>query len=165
MAVPWFNRAAKGVSRFAGGATCFCLALGSVLTWAVTGPIFHYSETWQMVINTGTTFITFLMVFLIQNSQNRDTEAIQIKLDELIRATEGAHNALLGLEDLEPEELARFRTSYTLHATRAKDPADLAVSSHGVEEVSLAGLPRRDGESTAVAEGGRAARADDAKRS
>jgi len=146
MAVRWFNRVAKKVSRFAGGATCFCLAFAAVLAWAVTGPFFHYSETWQMVINTGTTIITFLMVFLIQNSQNRDTEAIQIKLDELIRATEGAQNALLDLEDLDPEQLARFRKSYTRLASRAKDPADPEVSSHGVEEVKLAGLPKENGE-------------------
>ena len=146
MAVKWFNRVAKRVSRATGGATCFCLALGSVIVWAVTGPMFDYSENWQMIINTGTTIITFLMVFLIQNSQNRDTEAIQIKLDELIRATEGAQNALLDLEDLGPEDLERFRKGYTRLATRAKDPADSTVSSHGVEEVKLAGLPRENGE-------------------
>jgi len=96
---------------------------------------------WQLIINTGTTIITFLMVFLIQNAQNRDTEAIQIKLDELIRATEGAQNALLNLEELDPEQLAAFRRSYTELAQRAKDPKDSAVTPAGVATVRLEGLP------------------------
>ena len=141
MASHAFNALAKGVSRFTGGAACFTLALGSVVVWALTGPMFHFSEMWQMVINTGTTIVTFLMVFLIQNAQNRDTEAIQIKLDELIRVTEGAQNSLLNLEELDPEELAAFRSSYTKLAHRAKDPHDHAVSAAGIAEVSLDGLP------------------------
>jgi low affinity Fe/Cu permease len=91
-----------------------------VLAWVVTGPIFHFSDTWQLVINTATTVVTFLMVFLIQNTQNRDTEAIQIKLDELIRATKGAHNALLDLEELEEETLDQFRTRYEALALKAR---------------------------------------------
>jgi len=91
-----------------------------VLAWVVTGPIFHFSDTWQLVINTATTVVTFLMVFLIQNTQNRDTEAIQIKLDELIRATKGAHNALLDLEELEEETLDKFRTRYEALALKAR---------------------------------------------
>jgi len=87
----------------------FGLAVAVILLWALTGPLFRFSDTWQLVINTGTTIVTFLMVFLIQNTQNRDGEAIQVKLDELIRAIEGAHNALLALEDLEEQDLDRIR--------------------------------------------------------
>jgi low affinity Fe/Cu permease len=91
-----------------------------ILTWIVTGPIFSFSDTWQLVINTGTTIVTFLMVFLIQNTQNRDTVAIQLKLDELIRATRGAHNALLDLEELDENLLDEFRARYELLAQMAR---------------------------------------------
>src|SRR5438093_8851776 len=89
--------------------------------WAVTGPLFGFSDTWQLAINTSTTIITFLMVFLIQNTQNRDTAALQIKIDELIRATEGAHNALLDLEELDDDILYRLRTRYERFATQARE--------------------------------------------
>ncbi len=108
----WFTRAAKGASRASGRPITFMIAVAIILVWAITGPIFHFSDTWQLVINTGTTIITFLMVFLIQNTQNRDTEAIQIKLDELIRAVESAHNALLDLEELDDDELDGIRKDY-----------------------------------------------------
>jgi low affinity Fe/Cu permease len=98
----------------------FALAVAVILVWCVTGPLFHYSDTWQLVINTGTTVITFLMVFLIQSTQNRDAEAVQIKLDELLRATAGAHNALLDLEELEQQELDQIRANYKQLATRAR---------------------------------------------
>ena len=115
-----YSRLAKAASRFCGRPRVFALAVGVVLVWAISGPNFGFSNTWQLVINTGTTIITFLMVFLIQNTQNRDTEAIQIKLDELIRATRGAHNALLDLEELEEDTLHAFRSRYQELAAAAR---------------------------------------------
>src|SRR4030042_7208750 len=108
----WYSRFAKAAAHFCARPRVFILAVGIIAAWIVTGPIFGFSDTWQLVINTGTTIVTFLMVFLIQNTQNRDTEAIQVKLDELIRATNGAHNALLDLEELDEETLNAFRTKY-----------------------------------------------------
>ena len=116
----WFTRLSRGTSRLVGRPPSFALAVAVVLTWLVTGPIFHYSDTWQLVINTGTTIITFLMVFLIQSTQNRDAEAVQVKLDELLRATTGAHNALLDLEELEEQELDQIRASYSRLAKLAR---------------------------------------------
>ena len=107
-----FSRLAKAASRFTGRPLCFGLALLVVAAWAITGPLFKFSDTWQLVINTGTTIVTFLMVFLIQNTQNRDTEAMHLKLDELIRATRGAHNRLMDLEEREEDELDELREQY-----------------------------------------------------
>ena len=115
-----FNRLAQATARFTGNPISFCLATAIVVAWAVTGPLFGFSETWQLVINTGTTIVTFLMVFLIQNTQNRDTEAMQIKLDELIFVTELANNELLDLEELEEKELDRLRLRYEEMARNAK---------------------------------------------
>lgn len=117
----WFGRFAKGTSRAAGRPAAFMLAMGIVLLWAATGPLFGYSDTWQLVINTGTTVVTFLMVFLIQATQNRDAEALQVKLDELIRATEGAHNALLDLEDIDEDQMDRIRDRYAKLAADARE--------------------------------------------
>ena len=119
--VSWFTHAARWASRTAGRPSTFMIALGVILIWALTGPIFHFSDTWQLVINTSTTIITFLMVFLIQNTQNRDTEALQIKLDELIRSLESAHNALLDLEELDDEELDLIREDYLKLAKAARE--------------------------------------------
>src|SRR5947209_5989016 len=116
----WFSRFAKWTASKLGHPLAFFIAVLIIVVWAIAGPIFHFSDTWQLVINTGTTIITFLMVFLIQNTQNRDTEAMQIKLDELIRATQGAHNALLNLEHLDDEELARYRKHYAALARLAR---------------------------------------------
>ena len=116
----WFTRAAKWASHASGRPTTFIIALAIIVIWAVTGPIFHFSDTWQLVINTSTTIITFLMVFLIQNTQNRDTEALQIKLDELIRAMEGAQNVVLDLEELDDKELEEFRKDYLKLAEAAR---------------------------------------------
>jgi low affinity Fe/Cu permease len=116
----WYSRFAKDAARLCGRPRTFVIALGVIALWAVTGPLFGFSDTWQLVINTGTTIVTFLMVFLIQNTQNRDTEAIQVKLDELIRATKGAHNALLDLEELTDDEVDLFRKKYQALAEAAR---------------------------------------------
>lgn len=115
-----FTRFAKTVSRIAGRPTTFMIAVMVIILWALTGPIFDYSDTWQLVINTSTTIITFLMVFLIQNTQNRDTEALQIKLDELIRAIDQAQNALLDLEEMDDDELDMIRADYEKLAEKAR---------------------------------------------
>ncbi|AKC68916.1 low affinity iron permease family protein [Pandoraea oxalativorans] len=116
----WFSKFSSYLSTLTGRPPTFVLAVALVLLWAVTGPLFDYSDTWQLVINTSTTIVTFLMVFLIQNTQNRDTAAMHIKLDELIRAMEGAHNALLDLEELDEKELTRFRSRYEALANEAR---------------------------------------------
>jgi low affinity Fe/Cu permease len=120
MSGKWFSKFSSYLSTMAGRPATFVLAVVLVVAWAITGPLFHYSDTWQLVINTSTTIVTFLMVFLIQNTQNRDTAAMQIKLDELIRALEGAHNALLDLEELEEKDLTRFRKHYERLAEEAR---------------------------------------------
>ncbi|MEP9368919.1 low affinity iron permease family protein [Xanthobacter sp. VNH20] len=118
---PFFTRLAQEVSRYAGKPATFVCAVGIILVWGATGPLFHYNDTWQLIINTSTTIVTFLMVFLIQNSQNRDTAALQIKLDELIARTEGPRNALLDLEDLDEATLEKLRMEYALLADRARE--------------------------------------------
>ena len=115
-----FSHIARRIAVLSGRSAVFMLALATVALWAATGPLFGFSDTWQLVINTGTTIITFLMVFLIQNTQNRDTEAIQLKLDELIRATQGAHNALLDLEHIDDERFEQYRRSYRRLAAEAR---------------------------------------------
>ena len=115
-----FANFARGLSTICGRPAAFALALGAVLAWAASGPLFGFSDTWQLVINTSTTIVTFLMVFLIQNTQNRDTAAMQIKLDELIRATKGAHNAILDLEHLEEAELIDYLRRYEELAAAAR---------------------------------------------
>ncbi|WP_066483775.1 MULTISPECIES: low affinity iron permease family protein [unclassified Sphingomonas] len=105
-----FERVAQGVASWAGRPAAFVLALATILVWIVSGPVFGWSDTWQLVINTGTTIVTFLMVFLIQNAQNRDASAIQAKLDELIRATQAARNEFIGIEHLTQRELEALRS-------------------------------------------------------
>ena len=130
----WYAGFAKSAARFCGKPRVFTLAVAVIIVWLVTGPLFGFSDTWQLVINTGTTIITFLMVFLIQNTQNRDTEAIQVKLDELIRATKGAHNALLDLEELEEEQLDGFRSKYQALATAARREMGEGADDTGTPE-------------------------------
>ena len=131
----WFTRSAKWTARQTGRPATFVVAVAIILVWALTGPLFGFSDTWQLVINTGTTIVTFLMVFLIQNTQNRDSEAIQVKLDELIRAVGGAHNALLDLEELEEKDLDRIRTNYVTLAKRARADLELGKLDTDVPEV------------------------------
>jgi low affinity Fe/Cu permease len=116
-----FSRFAKWTARATGRPVTFALAAGVIVVWAVTGPLFGFSDTWQLVINTGTTIITFLMVFLIQSTQNRDAEAVQVKLDEIIRAIGNAKNEVLDLEELEEADLDEIRKTYTEMAEKARE--------------------------------------------
>ena len=133
-----FTVFARHTAHVAGRPVTFALASLVIALWALTGPIFHFSDTWQLVINTGTTIVTFLMVFLIQNTQNRDSEAMHVKMDELIRAIEGAHNALLDLEELGDKQLDEVRERYRKLASEAR--ASLAAGGRdiGCAEVELA---------------------------
>lgn len=131
----FFYRFARGVERQTGKPGAFVLALGTVILWAVTGPMFHFSDTWQLVINTGTTIVTFLMVFLIQNAQNRDTQALQLKLDELIRATEAARNGLINLEEQSEKELNRVKSGFEKIAAKTADCLDGEIDRKVDEKV------------------------------
>jgi low affinity Fe/Cu permease len=117
----YFTRFAKWAAWATGQPLTFVLAVAVIVVWAVLGPVFAYSDTWQLIINTSTTIVTFLMVFLIQNTQNRDSAAVQIKLDELIRTIEGAHNSLLDLEEMEEADLERMRKEYEELARVARE--------------------------------------------
>ena len=128
-----FESLSEAVTRWAGGTSAFGLALGVIVVWGILGPIFHYSDTWQLVINTGTTIVTFLMVFLIQRSQNKDATALHLKLNEIVAAMEGASNRLIDVEELTERELAALRRHYHELTTLAKAETDL-TKSHSVEE-------------------------------
>jgi low affinity Fe/Cu permease len=132
----WFSRFAKAIARASGKPVAFTGAVALIVGWALSGPLFGWSNTWQLFINTGTTVVTFLMVFLIQSTQNRDTEALQVKLDELIRAMKGAHLALLDLEELEEEELDKIRASYLELAEKARADLRRGKRDTGVADVS-----------------------------
>ena len=116
----WFTEFSKWIAEQAGHPISFSLALLTIIIWGASGPLFGYSDTWQLVINTGTTIVTFLMVFLIQKTQNRDTETIHLKLDELIRVTEGARNMMLDLEHMDDESLKRLRDIYERLGSQAR---------------------------------------------
>ena len=130
-----FQRFARASARAAGHPAAFGIAAACIVLWLAMGPVFHFSDTWQLVINTATTIVTFLMVFLIQNTQNRDSDALQLKLDELIRATKTAHNALLEIEELSEEELATLRSRYGLLAEEARARTRGGQSDLGTPEI------------------------------
>ncbi|HET7480636.1 MAG TPA: low affinity iron permease family protein [Rubrobacteraceae bacterium] len=130
-----FIRFARWTSRATGHPVSFVAALMIIVAWAVTGPIFGFSDTWQLVINTSTTIVTFLMVFLIQNTQNRDSEAMQLKLDELIRAMNCAHNAMLDLEDLTEEDLNKIKRHYESLARKSREDLKRGLKDTGTIEV------------------------------
>ena len=127
------DRVAAAVTHWAGSSWGFGLAAGTVLVWAITGPLFRWSDTWQLVINTGTTIVTFLMVFLVQRTQNRDGLAIQLKLNELVAALHGASNRLIDVEDLTEAELKTLRAHYQRLVEMARDDEDM-TASHSVDE-------------------------------
>ena len=133
----WFDRFSKLSARTAGRSATFTIACMSILAWIATGPLFNYSDTWQLAINTATTIITFLMVFLIQHTQNIDSQAVQIKLDELIRATKGAHNALLDLEEMTEKQLDEIRMKYEVLAKGAKRKLRTEEDDLGSPDVGL----------------------------
>jgi low affinity Fe/Cu permease len=144
----WFTLFTKFTARESGRPSTFMLALAIIVVWALTGPVFHWSDTWQLIVNTGTTIITFLMVFLIQSTQNRDAIAVQVKLDELLRVTAGAHNVLMDLEELEEEKLERIRRVYERLAADARRGANAGRSDEGVPEIGdLAGKTEPDSDS------------------
>jgi low affinity Fe/Cu permease len=131
----WFERAAASITRATGSSAAFLIAVVVIILWGVTGPVFYYSDTWQLVINTGTTIITFLMVFIIQQSQNKDSLAIQLKLNELIACEERASNRLIDVEDLTQEELEVLKKFYVRLSELAEQEKDL-FSSHSVDEAT-----------------------------
>ena len=132
----FFDGASARLTHFTGTTAAFVTAVSIVLLWAVTGPLFDYSDTWQLVINTGTTVVTFLMVFLIQHTQNKDGLAVQLKLNELIAATRGASNRLVNIEQLDDEELATLRIFYEKLAAMSKVHHDL-LASHSIDEAQV----------------------------
>ncbi len=128
-----FERFASAATRFTGSVPAFAIALGVILAWVITGPLFHFSNTWQLVINTGTTIVTFLMVFLIQQTQNKDGLAVQLKLNELVAALEGASNRLISVEDLTGEDLRILQVHYQELSRRAREAVDIR-ESHSIDE-------------------------------
>jgi len=131
-----FERFAHAISRFAGSTSAFLIALGLIVLWLVLGPVFHYSSTWQLAVNTGTTVITFLMVFLIQRSQNKEALAVQLKLNEVVAALQGASNRLVNVEDLEEADLEVLHSHYRSLAEMAKREGDIR-QSHSLDEADV----------------------------
>jgi low affinity Fe/Cu permease len=129
----WLERGSTAIAAWTGSTSAFGIAAGIVILWGVLGPVFHYSDTWQLAINTGTTIVTFLMVFLIQRSQNKDSLAIQLKLNELVAAVEGASNRLIDVEDFSEEELRVLHKFYSRLATMAKKDEKIGTS-HSIDE-------------------------------
>ncbi|MCW2249199.1 low affinity Fe/Cu permease [Azospirillum fermentarium] len=142
----FFSRFARWVERQTGRPAAFALAFAVILVWAVTGPVFHFSDTWQLVINTGTTIVTFLMVFIIQNAQNRDTEAIHLKLDELIRVAATARNGMIDLEERSDEEMDAVKRDFDRLAESAAHSLEKTIDEkveQAVEEEVAQALTRR----------------------
>jgi len=131
----FFENLARAGTRFTGSTPAFIIAVGVILVWGVTGPVFHYSDTWQLVINTGTTIVTFLMVFLIQRSQNNDSRAVHLMLNEIVAALEGASSRLVNVEDLSEDELKVLHRYYQRIAELAKKDSSL-MQSHSIEEAA-----------------------------
>jgi low affinity Fe/Cu permease len=131
---PWFDKFSRWSAAWTGSTPAFLIAVGVILVWGVTGPIFGFSDTWQLVINTGTTIVTFLMVFLIQHAQNRDSLAIQLKLNELIAAVKGASNRLISVEEMTDEELQELRASFQKLAESAERDNRPGLK-HSLEEI------------------------------
>ncbi len=140
-----FTTFANHTARASGHHLTFTLAVLVVFTWAATGPVFGFSDTWQLVINTGTTIVTFLMVFLIQNTQNRDSTAMHLKLDEIIRALDGAQNTLLNLEDMEDKDLQRMQLRYKVLAQRAQDALERDDVEEAAEQIEKLAEPKQEG--------------------
>ena len=128
-----FSRLASWVSEKSGSSPAFAIALGTIVVWGISGPLFHFSDTWQLVINTGTTIVTFLMVFLIQRTQNKSSLAVQLKLNEIVAALEGASNRLISVEDISEEELAVLHRHYLRLADMARQESQI-TQSHSIEE-------------------------------
>jgi low affinity Fe/Cu permease len=131
-----FDAFSGRITRFSGSSAAFVVALGIIVVWAVTGPVFGFSDTWQLVINTGTTVVTFLMVFLIQHAQNKDSLALHLKINELLAATHGASNRLVSIEDLTDEELHTLRKFYEELSKRSRESVDL-LASHSIDEAQV----------------------------
>ena len=138
----WVERMSTTITRWTGSTSAFALACAVVLVWLVTGPIFGFSDTWQLVINTGTTIVTFLMVFLIQRAQNKDAMAIQLKLNELVASIDGASNRLIDVEDLSEEELVALHRFYAQLVRMARKDSTL-TASHSVEEAEARHVAKR----------------------
>jgi len=132
----FFDKMSNRITKATGSSTAFLIAAGVIILWALTGPIFHFSDTWQLVINTGTTIITFLMVFIIQQTQNKDTIALQIKLNELIASSQAASNRLVSAEDLTTEELEVLKKFYSRLSALAKKESDIHTS-HSLDEADI----------------------------
>jgi low affinity Fe/Cu permease len=131
-----FDKFASSVTRWAGSPTAFCLAFATILAWALAGPLFHFSEDWQLVINTGTTIVTFLMVFLIQQSQNKDSVAIHLKLNELLASNRNASNRLIGIEELDEQDLREVADFYVRLAARAKTSGRVK-EAHSIDDEGM----------------------------
>jgi low affinity Fe/Cu permease len=138
-----FERAAAAITRAAGSGAGFGIAVATITVWALSGPLFGWSDTWQLVINTGTTIVTFLMVFLIQRTQNKDGMAIQLKLNELVAAVKGASNRLIDVEELSEHDLRVLHTHFQALAAMARDESDI-LASHSIDEAEARHVAKRD---------------------